>query len=271
MSLLAQTRALESVVREVAREVTLPRYLKSVRSHKADGSALTEADELTQKALIERLPAIVDAPVLGEEMSASEQLRLWDEAQSGLWVIDPVDGTTNFANGIPVFGLSVAYVVEGRTEFGVVYNPIADEAFYAARGAGAWLNGIRLPLREGASELALSVGGADFKRVPAELAARLATASPCYSLRNFGSSALEWCYIAAGRLDVYLHGGQMLWDYAVGRLMVEEAQGHASDLQGKPIVPSPGAKQSVVVAASARLHAEWLAWIHGAEPRSATR
>ncbi|WP_341677840.1 inositol monophosphatase [Niveibacterium sp. SC-1] len=266
MPLLALTRALESVVREVAREVTLPRYLNSVRSHKADGSALTEADELTQKALIERLPAIKDAPVLGEEMTASEQLSVWHAAQEGLWVIDPVDGTTNFANGIPVFGLSVAYLVAGRTQFGVVYNPIADEAFYAALGAGAWLNGMRLPLRRGADELALAVGGADFKRVPPELAARLATRSPCYSLRNFGSSALEWCYVAAGRLDVYLHGGQMLWDYAVGRLMVEEAQGHASDLDGRPIVPSPGAKQSVVVAANARLHAEWLSWIHAKAP-----
>ncbi|MCL2657959.1 MAG: inositol monophosphatase [Betaproteobacteria bacterium] len=261
MPRLAAARALDSVVREIAREITMPFYLKAVRSHKADGSTLTEADELTQHALVERLPEIQEAPVLGEEMTAAQQAELWHASREGLWVIDPIDGTTNFANGIPIFGLSVAYVVEGATQFGVVYNPVADESFYAARGAGAWLNGIRLPLRRSAATLSDSVGGVDFKRIPARLATRLANESPCYSLRNFGSSALEWCYVAAGRLDVYLHGGQMLWDYAVGRLLVEESGGQATDPQGLPIAPDPRVKQAVAVAASPALHKEWLSWL----------
>ena len=133
-----------------------------------------------------------------------------------------------------MFALSVAWLIEGVTQFGVVYDPIADEAFYGARGEGAWLNGIRLPQRRPAKELAQAVGSADFKRLPPELAQRLALASPCFSLRSFGSSALEkWCFVAAGRLDLHLHGGQMLWDYAVGRLLVEEAGGRGERPRGR--------------------------------------
>ncbi|MCX9158179.1 inositol monophosphatase [Niveibacterium sp. 24ML] len=264
MPMLARARALESVVREVAREVTMPRYLKASRQQKADGTSLTEADGATQRALAERLRDVIDAPVLGEEMSAEQQHEVWAHGDRGIWVIDPIDGTTNFANGIPIFGLSVGFLVDGRTEFGVVYNPIADEAFYAGRGAGAWLNGQRLPLRTPPKTLAASVGGVDFKRVPPSLAAHLAVQSPCFSLRNFGSSALEWCFIAAGRLDVYLHGGQMLWDYAAGRLLVEESGGMASDLEGRALQAQPEGKQAVVVASSPALHAQWLAWLRQA-------
>ncbi len=261
MSQLASVRALDSVVREIAREVTMPRYLKTVRAAKADGSALTEADELTQHALAQNLPEVCNAPVLGEEMSPTQQREVWEAGSKGLWVIDPVDGTTNFANGIPIFSLSVAYLVDGITQFGVVYNPIADESFYAARGAGAWLNGIRLPLRHCAARLSEAVAGADMKRLPAALAANLAVRPPCYSVRNFGSSALEWCYVAAGRLDVYLHGGQMLWDFAAGSLLIEEAGGLASTLAGAPLAADPLAKQAVAVAATPALHVEWLAWL----------
>ncbi len=261
MSPLSTVRALDSIVREIAREVTMPLYLKSVRSAKADGSTLTEADELTQHALAERLPEVRDAPVLGEEMTPAQQAEVWADGGEGLWVIDPVDGTTNFANGIPVFALSIAYLVDGITQFGVTYNPIADESFYASRGAGAWLNGKRLPLRNSVTQLSESVGGADLKRLPPRLSAELATHPPCFSLRNFGSSALEWCYVAAGRLDVYVHGGQMLWDYAVGGLMIEESGGVASSLCGAPLRSDPLAKRSVVVAATPTLHAQWLAWL----------
>lgn len=265
MKRLGQVRALESLVREVAREVTMPRYLNAVRRHKADGSSVTDADEATQHALARVLPNLAEGLVLGEEMTATRHAEIWHSGDGGVWVIDPIDGTTNFANGIPLFGLSVAYLREGKTEFGVVYNPVADEAFYTARGAGAWLNGVRLPLRRPADTLALAVAGADLKRVPPRVATQLAIDSPCYSLRNFGSSALEWCFVAAGRLDVYVHGGQMLWDFAVGSLLVEESGGLASAFDGAPLTPNPCAQQPVVVGASPALHAQWLAWLKQAD------
>jgi myo-inositol-1(or 4)-monophosphatase len=224
--------------------------LRAVREQKADGSVLTEADLASQAALVDCLPRLIPAPVLGEEMTAEEQGRVWHEGVNGLWVIDPIDGTTNFANGIPFFGVAVAYLVNHKTQIGVVYNPVTDEAFYAGRGAGAWLNDLPLPMRQPASHLKDAVAGVDFKRISHHLGDELAVRPPYYSQRNFGSSALEWCYVAAGRLDVYLHGGQMLWDYAAGRLILEEAGGSYSTLGGTPLTAGPAIKRSVIAAAS---------------------
>lgn len=93
------------------------------------------------------MPAILPCPVLGEEMNPAEQQALWDQAwHDGIWVVDPIDGTTNFVHGLPYFAISVAWMREGRTELGVIYNPVADEMFYAQRGHGAYLNGVALPL-----------------------------------------------------------------------------------------------------------------------------
>ncbi|MBN9694497.1 MAG: inositol monophosphatase [Zoogloea sp.] len=259
---LEHARTLADTVRNMARETILPRYLRAVREQKADGSVLTEADLASQAALMECLPQLIMAPVLGEEMTPEEQGRVWHEGISGLWVIDPIDGTTNFANGIPFFGVAVAYLVNHKTQIGVVYNPVTDEAFYAGRGAGAWLNGIPLPMRQPTERLKDAVAGVDFKRISHHLGDELAVRPPYYSQRNFGSSALEWCYVAAGRLDVYLHGGQMLWDYAAGRLILEEAGGSYSTLGGTPLTAGPAIKRSVIAAASPALFEQWRTWLH---------
>ncbi|MEN3113337.1 inositol monophosphatase [Uliginosibacterium paludis] len=258
---LSRARALESVVRDVAREAIMPHFLRAAREFKEDGSSLTAADLASQQALLERLPEVLDAPVISEEMTAAQQLECWEAGQEGVWCIDPIDGTTNFANGIPLFAVSVAYMVGGETQFGVVYNPTTDESFYAARGEGAWLNGRRLPLRAPATRLNVAVAGIDFKRIPNTLAANLVMTPPYYSQRNFGSSALEWCFVAAGRLDVYLHGGQALWDYAAGRLILAEAGGSYGVLDGGPLEPAPLPKRAVVLASSPALHGEWLTWL----------
>ena len=261
MPLLAKARALESLVRDVARETIMPHFLNSVRSHKLDGSSVTEADLASQKALIKRLPQLEMAPVIGEEMTADQQLECWSAGTEGVWCLDPVDGTTNFSNGVPLFAVSVAFMVGGETQYGVVYNPTTDESFYAAKGHGAWLNGQRLPLRKPSTRLVNSVAGIDFKRIPNQLAASLVTTPPYYSQRNFGSSALEWCFVAAGRLDVYIHGGQALWDYAAGQLILEEAGGVYGVLDGGPLRAQPLAKRAVVLAANPELYGEWLAWL----------
>lgn len=258
---LARARALESLVRDIAREEILPRYLKSARSRKADGSLFTEADIESQRRFSQALPTLLPGAVLGEEMSGEEQARLWAKGRSGLWCIDPIDGTTNFANGIPFFAVSIAYLVDHEPRFGVVYNPITDESFYAATGAGAYLNGTELPLRPAAPRLGDAVAGVDFKRISHHLGDELAVRPPFYSQRNFGSSALEWCFVAAGRLDVYLHGGQMLWDYAAGRLILAEAGGEAAALDGGSLMAGPAVKRGVIAAANPTLFAEWRAWL----------
>ena len=258
---LARARALASMVRDIARAAILPRYLNSARNRKADGSLFTEADMASQQRFSEALPAFLPGAVLGEEMTAAEQAALWKEGARGLWCIDPIDGTTNFANGIPLFAVSIAYLIDHEPVIGVVYNPITDESFYAARGAGAFLNGTELPLRAGATELRDAVAGVDFKRISHHLGDELAVRPPYYSQRNFGSSALEWCFVAAGRLDVYLHGGQMLWDYAAGRLILAEAGGVAEALDGGVLMSGPAIKRGVIAATSPALFTEWSAWV----------
>lgn len=253
--------ALVSTVREVAQAVIMPRYLSAVRSRKADGSFLTEVDLKAQQALTRSLTRIIKCPVLGEEMSGEDQLELWQQGSDGLWCIDPIDGTTNFANGIPVFAVSAAYLVGGRAELGVVYNPAVDEAFYAERGHGGFLNGTQLPLRPVPSALRDCIAGVDFKRLPKALGDRLAIAPPYHSHRNFGCSAVEWCYVAAGRFDVYLHGGQMLWDYVAGRLILEEAGGRVGSLTHDNFDRDNIWKRSVVAAASPELFEQWRDWL----------
>ncbi|MDD5295452.1 MAG: inositol monophosphatase family protein [Rhodocyclaceae bacterium] len=248
-------------VKDVAQRVIMSRYLSAVRSRKADGSFLTEVDLAAQCALIERLKELNDKPVLGEEMTGEEQHELWRQGQDGLWCVDPIDGTTNFANGIPFFAVSVAYMEGGKSEKGVVYNPATDEAFYAERGRGAWLNGTPLPLRTPPAALGDCVAGVDFKRIAKPLSDKLATHPPYYSQRNFGSSALEWCYVAAGRLDVHLHGGQKLWDYAAGRLILEEAGGALCTLTHDDFDADDLWKRSAISAVTPALQAQWRNWI----------
>lgn len=250
-----------AAVRDVAQRVIVSRHLTAVRHRKADGSFLTEVDLAAQEALTTALRRIIDRPVLGEEMEEAEQRRLWAEGAAGLWCIDPIDGTTNFSNGIPFYAVSVAWMVAGRAQFGVVYNPAADEAFYAEWGRGAFMNGLRLPLRELPTHLKDCVAGVDFKRIPRKLGDNLATHPPYYSQRNFGSSAIEWCYLAAGRLDVNLHGGQMLWDYAAGQLILREAGGAMCSLDNDDFDADDVWKRSVIAAASTTLMAEWKDWI----------
>jgi 3'(2'), 5'-bisphosphate nucleotidase/myo-inositol-1(or 4)-monophosphatase len=101
----------------------------------------------------------------------------------------------------------------------------------------------------------------DFKRVSHHLADELAVRPPYYSQRNFGSSALEWCFVAAGRLDVYIHGGQMLWDYAAGRLILQEAGGECAALDGGDLMAGPAVKRGVIAAASPGLFQQWRTWV----------
>jgi len=261
-ALLTKARALEALVRDIAATEILPRYLNVSRGRKADGTLFTEADLATQRRLAETLPTLLPGPVLGEEMSGEMQARLWSAGRGGLWCIDPIDGTTNFINGIPFFAVAIAWLVDHEPRLGVVYNPINEECFYAAQGAGAFVNDEVLPLRRTTRRLREAVAGFDLKRVSPHLGDELVTRPPYFSQRNFGSSALEWCYLAAGRFDVYMHAGQYLWDYAAGKLILAEAGGHACALDGGKLSSGPAVKRGVIAAANPLLFAEWQAWLH---------
>ena len=250
-----------AVVRAVATREIMPRFLKVAHSRKADGSLFTEADLAAQDALEAELSRLLPVPVLAEEMTQQEQAVQWLEGDAGLWCVDPIDGTSNFVNGLPYFAVSVALMRQGRPVVGVVYDPVADEAFHAARGRGAYLNGERLPIKTHVPVLKNAMAGVDLKRLQRPLAQALATAAPYMSQRNFGASTLEWCYAAAGRFDVYLHGGQRLWDYAAGALIMNEAEGHLCSLDHDDFWAAPLWRRSVVAAHDPLLFEAWKTWL----------
>ena len=193
-------------------------------SHKADGSLVTFYDTALQREIMEALhQQWPDIPLLGEEMDLPEQRRVM--SNQAYWCLDPLDGTTNFAHGIPFYGVSLALVQGGVVVAGVVYDPSHQECFRADAGKGAWLNDQPLRLAPQDKPLKECVALVDFKRLPKSLIWKIGTSQPYRSQRSLGSVALEWCWLASNRAQLYLHGAQRIWDYAAGLLIFKEAGG----------------------------------------------
>ena len=259
-----ETGAVIALLRHVARTEILPRFRHTQASAKADGSLVTEADLACQAAIqagiAELFPGV---PLLGEEMSAAEQEALI--AGGGpVWVLDPLDGTSNFACGFPGFAISLTLMEDGQASFGAILDPLRDECFSAHRGAGARLNDAPMHPYAPGTALTDCVACMDFKRVPPERVPSLLRKGGFRSQRNLGAVALEWCWIAAGRYQLYLHGGQKLWDYAAGRLIASEA-GVPSRLY-RPFGTEPAegldlGPRLAVAAATPALLDQWLTFI----------
>jgi myo-inositol-1(or 4)-monophosphatase len=252
---------IQKIIIPAAREELLPRFANVEREHKTDGSVVTEADHAVQQRiepqLMQHWP---DTVFIGEEMSPDDQAGLLASGRP-TWCLDPLDGTSNFASGIPYFAVSLALLENGEVKLGIVYDPLRDEYFAAEAGSGVTLNGE--PLRLGVTNLNLkqTIGLIDFKRLAPDLATRLATQIPYASQRSFGSVALDWCWLAAGRGHLYLHGRSQLWDYAAGTLIFESAGGHACTLDGEPIFSNSLAPRSSVAAVDSSLFSAWTAWL----------
>jgi len=261
-SMSAMLKAVSAAMKLVAEQEIMPRYMKVAHQHKIDGSLCTEADIAAQEALTRRLQAIHHVPVLGEEMSLAQQQEIWGDGKQELWCVDPIDGTSNFVHGLPYFAISVALIREGQSVLGVIYDPVAKEVFAAERGRGAFLNGTRLLQRSVVKDLATALAGVDMKRLDSKLSALLASHPPYASQRNFGASTLDWCYTAVGRYDAYLHGGQKLWDYAAGALILEEAGGHVCCLEHDDFFHGNVWQRSVIAALDLNMFNAWKSWLH---------
>ena len=133
-SIGAMLKAISAAMKLVAEHDIMPRYMRVGHQHKLDGSLCTEADLAAQEALIKRLQAIHNVPVLGEEMTGAQHEDIWGDGKHELWCIDPIDGTSNFVHGLPYFAISVALIRDGKSVLGVVYDPVAKECFAAERG-----------------------------------------------------------------------------------------------------------------------------------------
>lgn len=232
-------------------------------NRKTDGSLITETDLALQNAisacLLQHFPHI---PVLGEEMSEAEQQAVL--ATGNCWLLDPLDGTSNFSHGIPVYAVSCALLQQGQVVAGMVYDPNRKECFHAVRGEGAWLNGqaLKRKLSEHRGQLKHVMAIIDTKRLEATLAQAIVQQHPYHSQRSFGSVALDWCWLANGRIQTYLHGKQKLWDFAAGALIAEEAGCIAQTLSGEPILSAPlSLTARSAVGACPALASTWPEWI----------
>ena len=220
----------------LAKKEVLSRFERVSAEEKQDGSLLTEADtemqKKTQAFLEQHWPQYA---FLGEESPASEQEAAM-QSDSGCWILDPVDGTSNFAIGVPFYSVSLGLMIKGQLVAGLVYDPSRDEIFTARTGQGAFLNGKSLIAKTPKKSVKQTSGIIDFKRLSPEMATKIAVECPYSSQRSFGSVCLDWCWIAAGRGQIYLHGAQNIWDYAAGWLVLKEAGGFSCTLDNETVL-----------------------------------
>lgn len=251
------------IATEIARETgnVLLSYFGSDRvaaQSKGERDIVTAADLASERLLVQRLSESFPGDgVVGEE---GARLRAQSDRR---WLIDPLDGTVNYAHGIPIWCVSIA-LFEGATPvLGVVHDPIRAETFHGAQGAGVRCNGTPIscgPVREAA--LAVVHMTIDFnERSQLEGLEDIQVIAPrVMRTRNIGSAALALAYVAAGRLDAMIHRFANAWDYGAGALLVQEAGGSVTGVDGEPYTDRTFA---VAAAATTELRRELLSFLRG--------
>ena len=227
MALRAARRAGQIIVR------AMDRVDRLTIQEKQKNDLVSEVDHSAEAAIIEVLQhAYPDHGILGEE---GTDIR---GSSEHLWIIDPLDGTTNFLHGIPHFAVSIALKYRNRLEAAVIIDPVRNEEFTASRGGGAHLNGrrIRVSQRHRLDEAVLATG-IPFRDVAVHLDAYMAMLADftraSRGIRRAGSAALDLAYVAAGRADGFWEIGLKSWDIAAGALLIQEAGGLVSDFAGE--------------------------------------
>ena len=258
---LPDMEQLKAIVITAAKEELLPGLGAREFTYKEDGSVITKADIAMQARLEKELKQLCPhCSFVGEEMTNEQQQEVVSSGEP-YWCIDPLDGTNNYAAGLPLFAVSIAIVAGDESVLGLIYDPTRDEMFTAIKGEGAWLNGKQLTPLKHTHHANRIVAEIEMKRLPKDLVIRLVTEQPYSSHRNSGSSAIDWCWLAAGRFDVYLHGGQKLWDYAAGHLIYHETGGSSVSLDGEPVFRGKLEGRSVLAAPDEALFKKWCDWI----------
>lgn len=201
---------------------------------KGDNDFVTEIDQQAEKEIIYHLQkAYPDHAILGEEGGL-----IGDENSDYRWVIDPLDGTTNFIHGIPHYGISIACLYKGQIEHAVILDPVRREEFTASRGRGAQLNGHRIRTSSRKNLDGALIGtGIPYKNrseslIPSYTNSLEAVAKQTAGIRRAGAASLDLAYVAAGRLDAFWEIGLNQWDIAAGILLIREAGGLIGDFQG---------------------------------------
>lgn len=253
---------MKEIILEAAREGGLVLMQKFGRvesiGHKGEIDLVTEADREAETAIVGSLRRVFpNHDILAEEGD-------WGRRESRYrWIIDPLDGTTNYAHGFPWFAVSIALEVDGDITHGAVFNPFHREFFYAEKGQGAWLNDI--PLRVSSIpclDHALVATGFpyDRKRSPVNNYDHFVNfQQAAQACRRAGAASLDLAYVASGRLDGYWEMKLKPWDVAAGKLLIEEAGGRISDFDGRPL----DIYGCECLASNGHIHAEMIAVLKG--------
>ncbi|HPF41640.1 MAG TPA: inositol monophosphatase family protein [Phycisphaerae bacterium] len=221
---------------------------------KEEGNLVSQADLASERAILERIRAsFPEDAVLAEETASTTQ------AADRLWIIDPLDGTNNFAHGLPWFSVSVAYYEQGEPRHGAVLNPVSGELFFATRGGGAVCNDRKLCVSSAESIADCLVATGFYYDRGESMRATLRHieglfTSGVHGIRRFGCASLDMCGVAAGCYGAYFEHFLSPWDFAAGRLIVEEAGGRVTDYRGESL----GTKPSSIVVTNGPLHDEML-------------
>jgi myo-inositol-1(or 4)-monophosphatase len=214
---------------------------------------VTEADLEAEKIILKTIHR--DFP---KDSILSEESGMQRQTSGRTWIVDPLDGTTNFAHGFPFFGVSIALEIEKKIVLGIVYNPHMDEYYEAVRGRGALLNNrpIHVSKTSNLNESLLATGFPynihEKSQKVIELFGKMIVRAQ--GVRRPGSAAIDLCYVAAGRLDGFWEQDLNPWDTAAGIVIVEEAGGKLTTFEGKPYSPY----QKTIVAANPFIHGEML-------------
>lgn len=188
----------------------------------------TQIDQASEKAIIETLQASSDYPILAEESGKSGELG------DTFWVIDPLDGTTNFSRGIPFFSVSVALVKEEKVVCGATLNPLTGDLYFAQKGKGAYLNDLQIKVSDKTEGAIVILNQGYSEEAILKYRQTVEKLGPLYILRRLGSSCLEYCMVASGVVEGFVSFGDKLWDYAAGMIIIEEAGGKVTDWKGNP-------------------------------------
>lgn len=245
-------RAAEEAARRGG-EVLRQRFLgPRVVALKGAINLVTDADRAAEEAVLGFLRAeFANHRIIAEETSAAEAPGVGPR-----WYVDPLDGTTNYAHGVPHFCVSVAVWMEDQPLAGAVYQPLLDELYSASRGAGTTVNGEHLSVSRCAN-LGEALVGTGFPydvwtKPEAPLRLFSAALGKARGLRRFGAAALDLAYVAAGRFDGYFELGLFPWDVAAGTLLVQEAGGRVTKLDGGPTE----LHDRQILATNGRIHGE---------------
>ncbi len=244
---------------EGAGNILLKHYGRLRHIEKKEGAGIvTEADKNAERYIMKKIfSKFKNSSIITEESGEFEG------DSPFLWIIDPLDGTSNYAHGFPWFCVSIGVYVEGKPAFGVIYHPILKEMFFAARGKGATLN--NRPIRVSKeTKLEDSLVGTGFyyskaKELRDEMGIFSRMNEHCLAVRRPGSAALDLAQVACGRYDGFWERGLSPWDVAAGFLIVEEAGGKISNYSGKTTTPF----EKQVIASNGLLHKKMVNAIHG--------